>query len=97
MNAAAYRAISAIVFGVSPPELQMPALLKYINLAVTGQAVGHGRVPIVHGSGEVLKKDERNTFILSKTTISRTQCASAIHELGRCCLMSVWSVMTLFL
>jgi hypothetical protein len=36
----------------------------------------------------VLEKDERNTLILSKTTISETD-ASAIHELGRCCLMSV--------
>jgi hypothetical protein len=36
----------------------------------------------------VLEKDERNTLILSKTTISETD-ASAIHELGRFCLMSV--------
>jgi hypothetical protein len=43
---------------------------------------------MVHGPDEVLEKDERNTVSLSKTTVSETD-ASAIHELGKCGLMSV--------
>ena len=38
MNAAACCAISAIVFGVSPPEREMPALLNKIYLLLTASA-----------------------------------------------------------
>jgi hypothetical protein len=71
-----------------PRQSRRAGVVEQDHLAVTGQAVGHGRVPIVHGPCEVLEKDERNTLILSKTTINETD-ASSIHQLGSCCLMSV--------
>src|SRR5258707_794099 len=58
------------------------------HFAVLGNAVGHRRIPMVHGAGEVLVEDERHAGCIAKAAIGKADAVS-FDELRRRGLVSV--------
>jgi hypothetical protein len=58
------------------------------DFAAVGEAVGHCRVPMVHGAGEVLVEDERRTGWIAKAAIGKAD-AVGFDELRRRGLVTV--------
>ena len=52
------------------------------DFAVRCETVGDGRIPMVHGTGEVLVKDERHAARFAEATISEAN-AVGLDELRR--------------
>jgi hypothetical protein len=58
------------------------------HLAVPGQAIGYGRIPIVHCPAEMLVEDERHSAGLAETAIGETDSVG-LDELRRSGLVIV--------
>ena len=58
------------------------------HLAVPGQAIGYGRIPIVHRPAEMLVEDERHAAGLAETAIGETDSVG-LDELRRSGLVIV--------
>jgi hypothetical protein len=58
------------------------------DLAIPGQAIGDGRIPIIHGPAEMLVEDERRAAGLAETAIGETDSVS-LDELRRSGLVIV--------
>jgi hypothetical protein len=55
-----------------PELLETPAFIEEDDLAVPGEAIGYGRIPIIHRSAEMLVEDERHTAGLAEAAIGET-------------------------
>jgi hypothetical protein len=62
------------------PNCSKHLIVEKNHLAVPGQAVGDGRIPIIHGSAEMLVEDERHAVQLAEAAIGETN-AVALDEL----------------
>src|SRR6266478_103655 len=63
-------------------------IVEQDDFAVLGEAVGHQRVPMVHGAGEMHVEDERHARGLTETAIGEAD-ALGLDELRGCALMGV--------
>ena len=63
-------------------------IIEEDHLAVPGQAVGYGRIPIIHSPAEMLVEDQRHTAGLAETAIGETDSVG-LDELRRIGLVIV--------
>jgi hypothetical protein len=56
------------------------------HLAVIGQAVGYGRIPVIHSPGVMRAEDERHAAVIAETAIGETD-SIGLDELRRRGLM----------